>query len=82
MIDILDHRLDHHQDDENAVVGENIVVVVVDIRHHHQVLPIQVHRLIVHVRLPVVHIEDIDVDDQVRLIFFSHEMIVRTLLNI
>lgn len=83
MIDILDHHLDHHQDDEDVVVVENIVIVV-DIHHHHpvHVLPLQVHRLIVHVHLPVVHIEDIDVDDQVRrLIDFRFERIVRCLFR-
>lgn len=67
MIDVLDHHHDHPQDEDDVVVVDDIDIVV-DIRRHHQVhvLPIQAHRLIVHVRLPVVHIEDIDVDDQVR----------------
>ncbi len=66
MIDILDH----HQEEKNVVVVEDIDIIV-DI-HHHQVhdLPIQAHRLIVHVHHQVVHIEDIDVDDHVSFQFF------------
>jgi hypothetical protein len=70
MIDILDRHQDRHQEGKHVVVAENIDIVV-DI-HHHQLhgLPIQAHRLIVHVRHQVVHIEDIDVDDHVSFQFF------------
>lgn len=68
MIDVLDRHQDHHRDDDDdVVVIDDIDIIVVDIHRLHQahVLPIQAHRLIVHVRLRVVHIEDIDVGDQV-----------------
>ena len=63
MIDILDHHQIHHLEKKDVVVVEDVNIIV-NI-HQHQVLLIQVHRLIVHVHHQVVHIEKVDVDDQV-----------------
>jgi hypothetical protein len=65
MIDVRNRPQGHHQEEKHVVAIEDIVIVV-DI-HRLQVhdLPIQAHRLIVHVHHQVDHIEDIDVDDHV-----------------
>ncbi len=65
MIDIPDHHRDHHQEEKHVVVVDDIEIIVDIPRHQVHGLPLQAHRLIVHVHHQVVHIEDIDVDDHV-----------------